>query len=680
MAKYRFSTQKNRSINCNILDENLLANTYTVKFDSGLIKEVPTSRVYDLDHIDEAVLDRLKDFATSLWDRIVKSGKYVFMKVKNMFIPANSPVNTMIAAQEIDGVSFLPGKQLAEISTKMGVEPVDVRDDIDEDEKYYDEMADYLRDKIEEYKEENNIDESFKTSKRNTRKPKLYEGKLYEAEGDMFELSSKSWPNYGSEKLIDMLLDQYDAFLNGAASRGADSIPIPYCIWGAPGVGKTQIIDEAIDIIREVEGDANIITINAMAMRKDDFTFPVKVIKSLDVVNKNGENVKLSVQDSSDVMKSWLPVYDPTNEEALNKGISIEQLDDVANGGDGTGNGKGGIIFIDELSRISGDVLNVIMTLVQNRRFNNYRIGSKWMIVAAANPPQVLGASGERMMWDPAQTDRFQHVFFQATFQEWIKWARKPIKGTKRQHIPEELLVFLENNRDCWHNLALVNDEEKKDKVAKTRYPNPRAYANAAKSYYEKLDARERENNDPNSFRARANALRGRTNRPMRITPSEMQDILASNVGKKVAGKYGDFYRFDGVFSTELAKQVWVDGVNTEIPFQTDNVILDRAIGKIFDSHHDVSDNDNTITPEEFANLCSYVVRAIDEMDEYSGASKDVIVNAAAKTIAIRMNTRPFKIDLATPENRQAYKEGLKILNDRTLVTRKNIRDLRSEQ
>ena len=61
MAKYRLN---NRWIECNVLDENLLADTYTIKV-NGTIKNVPKRKVSQLDYIDEAVLDSLSLFLKS---------------------------------------------------------------------------------------------------------------------------------------------------------------------------------------------------------------------------------------------------------------------------------------------------------------------------------------------------------------------------------------------------------------------------------------------------------------------------------------------------------------------------------------------------------------------------------------------------------------------------------------
>ncbi len=43
MANY--SLNRTSRVHCSILDENCLANTYTVKFDNGVVRNVPKSKI-----------------------------------------------------------------------------------------------------------------------------------------------------------------------------------------------------------------------------------------------------------------------------------------------------------------------------------------------------------------------------------------------------------------------------------------------------------------------------------------------------------------------------------------------------------------------------------------------------------------------------------------------------------
>ena len=699
MAKYRLN---NRLIECNILDENLLADTYTIKM-NGSIRNVPRKKVSNLDHIDEAVLDKLRRFASSLWDNIIKKGKYAIMKIKGIFVPVSSPINAMVAAQNIDGVSFYPSEELANAAEDAGFEANVIEDAGEEDEEYIEDVREYWRKEIEKYKRgeypydktyEDDVNESYHGTSRRSR---LYEGrslrrerlyephssrrpKLYEADEAKYELASKAWKNYSAQQILTKLIDQFDRFQKGAAKGGSASIPIPYCIWGVPGIGKTQIIEQLVELMNDEIGNVNMMSINAMSMRKDDFAFPVRAEQETEVVNSKGENVKYRRSGGLDILKTWLPAYKPGDPAAVELGITDEQLDDIANGGNGSGNGNGGVIFFDELSRISPDVLNIIMTLVQNRQFNDYVIGSKWMMVAAANPPQVLATrAADNFQWDDAQTDRFQHVFYVPTFQEWLVWAQQPIKGTNTPRVDEDIVNFLKKHPECWINIQMRYTENKKDKVASSKYPNPRGWANASKGIRDEMNGRAEEN-DPNSLISRINARRGIRPRPAKLSHQEKADIINANVGISAARAYSEYYAFDGIFSSDIAESVWVDGETADIPFDGSglNLILDRAINKIFDCHPEAAEEHATITPEQFKNLCTYVVRCVDMMDENSGASRDVVMTQAVQALFDRIKSKPFKLNMNLPEVKEQYKEGLAILANRSAQTRSNIRNMRN--
>ena len=53
MAKYKLKKNSNNVVNCEILNES--ANDYIVRFNNGVIQNVPKDRVSQLDNIDEGV-------------------------------------------------------------------------------------------------------------------------------------------------------------------------------------------------------------------------------------------------------------------------------------------------------------------------------------------------------------------------------------------------------------------------------------------------------------------------------------------------------------------------------------------------------------------------------------------------------------------------------------------------
>jgi hypothetical protein len=131
MANY--SLNRTNKVHCSILDENCLANTYTVKFDNGVVRNVPKSKVSNLDRIDEGVLSRLKEVGGKLLDNIVKAGRYLYCAVGN--VVSNTLFNVMFKAETRDGIGFYPGKTFVNVCDEAGVEPtISEEDDIDDEE------------------------------------------------------------------------------------------------------------------------------------------------------------------------------------------------------------------------------------------------------------------------------------------------------------------------------------------------------------------------------------------------------------------------------------------------------------------------------------------------------------------------------------------------------------------
>ena len=118
MAKYKLKNSNN-VVNCEILNES--ANDYIVRFNNGVIQNVPKERVTNLDNIDEGVLDtvrgaaeavnkygrkftsKVKDIAQKVKEFLVKAfvanGFVVFKGIENKFLEASHPVNAMEGAK-----------------------------------------------------------------------------------------------------------------------------------------------------------------------------------------------------------------------------------------------------------------------------------------------------------------------------------------------------------------------------------------------------------------------------------------------------------------------------------------------------------------------------------------------------------------------------------------------------
>ena len=419
MAKY--SLNRSNRVHCSILDENCLANTYTVKFDNGVVRNVPKYKISNLDRIDEGVLDRLKKVGSKLIDNIVRvAGRYLLCVLGNNVV-SNTLFNVMFKAETRKGVGFYPGKTFVDVCDEAGVEPtITEEDDIDNEER--DAINAYWKEKIaaakeaEDFTEDDIANESYRLS---SFKGRMKHNRL-SAEVNSLEASENGFHNVNTKQLQKALIDQYSQFLYKGVGKRGSKTPIPYCIWGAPGVGKTQITKGIITKLQEAGFDVNMIIINGRTMRKDDFSIPGTKTEKKKIKNAKGEDAEFNSKKASELIKEWLPSY---NLQDVTDDITEDVMDDIMNGGDGSGNGKGGFIFVDELSRISADVMEVFMGLVQDRQIGQNYLGSKWMFVFASNGVSDMGDRGEMVHWEEAYTSRFSNVNFVPTFAEWLEWA-----------------------------------------------------------------------------------------------------------------------------------------------------------------------------------------------------------------------------------------------------------------
>ena len=146
MAKYVLNYTKTgpRTVNCAILDENCLSETYTVQFDNGVIRDVEQRRVKNLDHLDEAVLDRLKKFAKNLIDRVITVGRRVFFDLGGKIARLIPPVNIMATAEEIPALAFYPSSQTAAFAKENGIDAHEIVNDPIEDEYFLKDANEYL--------------------------------------------------------------------------------------------------------------------------------------------------------------------------------------------------------------------------------------------------------------------------------------------------------------------------------------------------------------------------------------------------------------------------------------------------------------------------------------------------------------------------------------------------------
>lgn len=169
-------------------------------------------------------------------------------------------------------------------------------------------------------------------------------------------------------------------------------------IWGAPGIGKTAILKGIVKAIKK-SGRPNykLICKTLSNETADNFTLPAYE------TDEKGNPIA-----SQDLPKTWLPVYKPTGDDDEDEELS---------------NACGeGLLFIDELSRASEQVLNVILPLINEGDFNGYKVGHKWTIMVASN--RMDDDKGQEEL-GTALSNRFIQYHYEPTVESWLQWAKK---------------------------------------------------------------------------------------------------------------------------------------------------------------------------------------------------------------------------------------------------------------
>jgi len=232
--------------------------------------------------------------------------------------------------------------------------------------------------------------------------------------------------NLTADEIKNDVIKLYRSKLRGGRAK-------PIFIYGAPGIGKTQIVGQAGD-----ELGVKVIPLDLQFMNPEDFLGIPKVIDIEQPEIEKG----VVISPGKGYTRSNPPRLLPPD-----------------NGPDG----NGGIIFMDEMNRANKPVLNAIMQFVQMGRIGEYYLPGKWVIVAAGNRPEEAEGVAD---FDFALADRFTIKNYVPTVEKWAEWAEK------NEKILPELVTFLTFNKDLFHHL----DTEKKV----LNYPTPRSWADGA--------------------------------------------------------------------------------------------------------------------------------------------------------------------------------------------------------
>jgi len=373
----------------------------------------------------------------------------------------------------------------------------------------------------------------------------------------------------------------------------------PLMIWGAPGIGKTQIVEEMV----RAKGAGRLVDVQTSKMAPDDWALPYIMTKAAGEIFDVG--LKQSLPDpknpgrpvAMDIPKSWLPVYIPTGDDEKDA-----QLDAAL--------GKG-VVFLDELSRAKEEVQNTCLKLVNQRIIGDARIGSQWVIIAASN--RTIDDPETLPQWSAALGNRFQNINYVPKYEEWKEWAIGKVDS--------RLLDFIEFHRDMFYTL---DDEETMD----TPYASPRSWAAAGES----IEALEKDAKQEG----------------YRINTSMIEEVVSASVGKDVGVEVGKFFRLMDTFSKEDIRKVFTSPNKAPLPKKA-GTGFDLAEGSAFLSLVISSSKGGELPPKEMENFCKYLVK----LDNAS---------LATNALKMLFNYHKYMHDeLGEVDGRDKYKAGIDI-------------------
>jgi len=166
----------------------------------------------------------------------------------------------------------------------------------------------------------------------------------------------------------------------------------PAFVWGAPGVGKSQIVAQTARLLGRELVDLRAVLLDPVDLRG---------------IPKIGQD---------DVARWCPPSFLPRC--------------------------GSGILFLDELNAAPPLVQAACYQLVLDRKLGEYELPAGWTVVAAGNRESDRAVT-HRM--PSALANRFVHLDFEPSVEDWIAWAQQ-------ENMPEELVAFIRFRPSLLHS------------------------------------------------------------------------------------------------------------------------------------------------------------------------------------------------------------------------------------
>jgi len=319
---------------------------------------------------------------------------------------------------------------------------------------------------------------------------KTNEGQLQEAVSSL-ESEDSSIRNVNAEQLKELIFKLYQTKVDDKKRKG-------YFIYGAPGIGKTQIVGQCCTEF----GIGKLMVVETQYLLPEDLVgVPSQHdIKGVDVENKGNDYLVKDFGKGFTRMNP--PNFLPWASE----------------------DGKGGVLFFDELNRADSRILSSLLTFVQTGKLGDYHLPKGWIIVAAGNRSQDTDEVPRKL--DSAFTDRFKFVNYVPELG--YDTGSGQIKGGWAKHVEKivipELIYFLADNKELFHKL----DKE----AGFANYPTPRSWTDASEELKDLME------------------LEGASNW-RELDPEEISDLFHDHVGFEAATRFAKYLEIIKELSNE---------------------------------------------------------------------------------------------------------------------------------
>lgn len=188
----------------------------------------------------------------------------------------------------------------------------------------------------------------------------------------------------------------------------------PVLLLGAPGIGKTQIMEQAA---REC-GVALVAYTITHHTRQSAIGLPFISKKEY-----GGREYSATEYTMSEIVAS---IYNRMSETGLSEGI----------------------LFIDEINCVSETLAPAMLQFLQCKSFGNHEIPKGWVIVAAGNPPEYNKSVRE---FDVVTLDRVKKILVEPDYQTWREYAYK-------ENMHPTILSYLELRNNCFYQMETTID------------------------------------------------------------------------------------------------------------------------------------------------------------------------------------------------------------------------------